>query len=134
MADDVNAWISGGIALVTGAISSFVTYAVTRRPVAQTAAAAELTAEAAWETAMNTRFTQLMEQSAKLEAERQKSQEEHEGRLAAYILQLESAVTGMSQHLVDLEEALRQSGLTVPVRPAHAWPPAGFHVIQGGKK
>ncbi len=110
--------VAGAIALATGGLSAFVTWLVAQRP----GKAAEVTSEAAWLQAMDNRFRIMTE-----------AQVAHEKRLTEYILRLETAVSGMSQHLLELEDTLRKQGADIPPRPEHAWPPAGFHVIPGGK-
>lgn len=86
-------------ALAVAALSSVVTLIISRKPV-------QVTAEAAWQTAMNDGFKKLSEQ---YEARNQE--------LGDQVTRLEGTVNNLVQHVESLETILRANGLPIPLRP-----------------
>lgn len=119
MSDEPTTLIAAGAAVVVGALSSLVTFLASRRP----GKAAEVTAEAALQTALAAGFEKLTVQYDRANSS-----------LVAKVTALEGAVNGLSQHIYSLEEILRENGHTIPERPVHAqWPPPEFKLLEGGK-
>lgn len=119
--------VAGAVALATGGLSAFVTWLVAQRP----GKAAEVTSDAAWQTAMNDGF-------AKLNA----AQELRNQALETEVAELKTAVTQLvqtgrafAQHVESLEAVLAKAGvIDIPPRPIEAvWPPKDFQVLTGGK-
>lgn len=112
------AWIAGGAAVVSAALSSVVTLIVARRPglaAVVTARATEIAASAAVQQAINDGF-------AKLNAG-------WETRVTA----LEGAVRDLIQHVESLEEIFRKNGWPIPARPVSAAEFRPFKVLEGDK-
>jgi len=99
------------VALGVGALSSLVTFLVSKRP----AQAAEVTAEAAWQTAMNAGFEALTQQY-----------ETANRALIGKVEHLEGTVRDLAQHVESLESILRANGLPIPTRPV----PVNLHGLQ----
>lgn len=98
-AETMGAIWAAGAAVVSALASSAVTLLVTRKP-------AEVTANAAIQTAINDGFAKL---SARYEARDQ--------ALVAEITALRGDVEALTTHLDGVEGALRERGLPIPPRP-----------------
>jgi hypothetical protein len=114
--------IAGAVTLIAAALSSLTTWLVSRRPSKAAevqAGAAEVVAEAAWQTAMNDGFAKLATQAAARNEE-----------LVAEVGQLRGDIANLAQHVEGLENILRANGLPIPKRPVPV-NMDGFTVLRG---
>ncbi len=114
--------IAGCVAFGASAVSAVTTWLVHRRPVQVTAHAAEVDADASWQTAMNDGFAKLSTQY-----------ETRNKELVDEVGQLRSEVRGLAQHVESLETILRANGLPIPRRPVPV-NMGGLTVMRGDKK
>lgn len=110
----MTAAIGGGVGLVTAAATVIGAY-LAFKPNMRTAGAAELTASAVFQQALNEGF-------AKIEAAYERQVE----GLSVQVSSLERLVRDMDAHIQDLEVAIAARGLPVPPR---RYGPVALHVV-----